>query len=217
MPRNIVICCDGTANEFKTDRTNVVKLYYALALNDPARQIAYYHPGLGTMEASAALTSIARWITRVLGKAFGYGLSADIRDAYVYLMNATDTITVETDRYGYGNFIGYPAKIPYLSGWSSTRIGAVTLERPIFAGNSTAFREAISTAASCQCTIPIARKPIKARSLREIATARGGFEDGNLLAPNGVYARERTRGRKKWIKHGLGRLRKTPRSRRARR
>lgn len=72
------------------------------------------------------------------------------------------------------------------AGGSSTRIGAVTLERPIFAGNSTAFREAISTAASCQCTIPIARKPIKARSLREIATARGGFEDGNLLAPNGV-------------------------------
>src|ERR1700682_5012791 len=87
MPRNIVICCDGTANEFKTDRTNVVKLYYALALNDRARQIAYYHPGLGTMEASAALTGIARWTTRFLGKAFGYGLSADIRDAYVYLMN----------------------------------------------------------------------------------------------------------------------------------
>jgi uncharacterized protein (DUF2235 family) len=88
MPRNIVICCDGTANEFTTNRTNVVKLYYALALNDPQRQIGYYHPGLGTMEATAALTAIARGTTRFLGKAFGYGLSADIRDAYVFLMNS---------------------------------------------------------------------------------------------------------------------------------
>jgi len=28
-----------------------------------------------------------RWVTRVLGMAFGYGLEADIRDAYVFLMN----------------------------------------------------------------------------------------------------------------------------------
>jgi hypothetical protein len=34
-----------------------------------------------------------------------------------YGVGATDTITVETDRYGYGNFVGNPAKIPYLSGW----------------------------------------------------------------------------------------------------
>ena len=37
--KNIVLCCDGTANEFVRRRTNVVKLYYALA-RDPA-QVAY--------------------------------------------------------------------------------------------------------------------------------------------------------------------------------
>ena len=91
MPRNIVLCCDGTANEFTVNRTNVVKLYYALALDDPHRQIAYYHPGLGTMEPSGALTDIGRRTTMLLGKVFGYGLSADIRDAYVYLMNRFET------------------------------------------------------------------------------------------------------------------------------
>ena len=30
MARNIVLCCDGTANEFARDRTNVVKLFYTL-------------------------------------------------------------------------------------------------------------------------------------------------------------------------------------------
>ena len=30
MPRNIVVCCDGTANEFARNNTNVVKLYSTL-------------------------------------------------------------------------------------------------------------------------------------------------------------------------------------------
>jgi len=86
MPRNIVICCDGTANEFAQDRTNVVKLYYALE-HDRLDQIAFYHPGLGTMEPAGALTTPARKVTCLLGKALGYGLSNDIRDSYTFLMN----------------------------------------------------------------------------------------------------------------------------------
>src|SRR5271165_1347756 len=86
MPKNIVICCDGTANQFAVDRTNVIKLYYTLE-RDPARQIAFYHPGVGTMEPVGALTTPARTITRVLGMAVGYGLPNDIADAYTFLMN----------------------------------------------------------------------------------------------------------------------------------
>jgi uncharacterized protein (DUF2235 family) len=86
MPKNIVLCCDGTANEFAKNRTNVVKLFFTLS-HDPSRQVAYYHPGLGTMEPPGALTRLSRIITRTLGMAFGYGLESDIRDAYVFLMN----------------------------------------------------------------------------------------------------------------------------------
>jgi uncharacterized protein (DUF2235 family) len=85
MPKNIVVCCDGTANEFAQNNTNVVKLYSTL-LQDPARQVAYYHPGLGTMEPAGALTTFTRKVTKVLGLAIGYGLANDIRDAYVFLM-----------------------------------------------------------------------------------------------------------------------------------
>lgn len=86
MPKNVVLCCDGTANEFAQDRTNVVKMYFTLA-RDSTRQVAYYHPGLGTMEPPGALTKATRIATRVAGMAFGYGLEADIRDAYAFLMN----------------------------------------------------------------------------------------------------------------------------------
>jgi uncharacterized protein (DUF2235 family) len=86
MAKNVVLCCDGTANEFTRDKTNVVKLFYTL-VHDLPDQKTYYHPGLGTMEAAGAITMIGRKVTKLLGKAIGYGLEADIRDAYVFLMS----------------------------------------------------------------------------------------------------------------------------------
>lgn len=85
MGKNIIVCCDGTANQFAVDRTNVVKLFYALEHGNPA-QATYYHPGVGTIEAIGAVTRVARKATKLLGLAFGYGLETDIRDAYVFLM-----------------------------------------------------------------------------------------------------------------------------------
>src|SRR4051794_16328288 len=86
MPKNLVVCCDGTANQFAQDRTNVIKLCYTLR-QDAGQQVVYYHPGLGTMEPPGALTPFARKTTRLLGLALGYGLEPDVRDAYVFLMN----------------------------------------------------------------------------------------------------------------------------------
>ncbi len=83
--KNIVICCDGTANEFATDRTNVIKLYATLQ-HESADQVTYYHPGIGTMEPFGSLSPITRRLTRALGMAVGYGLETDVRDAYVFLM-----------------------------------------------------------------------------------------------------------------------------------
>ena len=86
MSKNIVICCDGTSNEYNYARTNVVGLYSTL-VNDPTLQVTYYHPGLGTMAAPGALTRLSKWATKKLGLAIGRGLEDDIRDAYVFLMN----------------------------------------------------------------------------------------------------------------------------------
>ena len=83
--KNIVLCCDGTANEFKRDRTNVVKLYYALA-----HDFGHKSPTITLASARwklLARSRRSRKVTKILGLAVGYGLEADVRDAYVFLMN----------------------------------------------------------------------------------------------------------------------------------
>lgn len=84
MPKNIVICCDGTGNEFDQRKSNVIKLYKSLICDDT--QIAYYHPGVGSMGSKNALSRIGKWWTKLLGLAFGYGISDNVADAYQFLM-----------------------------------------------------------------------------------------------------------------------------------
>lgn len=49
MVKNIVICLDGTNNKVRSAKnTNVVRLYHALDLEDPDRQVASYAPGVHT-------------------------------------------------------------------------------------------------------------------------------------------------------------------------
>ncbi|MGV0743427.1 DUF2235 domain-containing protein [Mycolicibacterium sp. XJ870] len=87
MPKNIVICLDGTGNQLKArGNTNVVLLYGMLQLGDPAKQVAYYDPGVGTFSSSAAWTPVARWLSKVFGLAFGSGLKANLAEAYSYLV-----------------------------------------------------------------------------------------------------------------------------------
>lgn len=87
MPKNIVVCCDGTGNEFGSANSNVIRLYSVLDLRARERQVAYYHPGLGTMGAPSALTKFTKWWTRLFGLAFGRGLLDDVGEAYEFLMN----------------------------------------------------------------------------------------------------------------------------------
>jgi uncharacterized protein (DUF2235 family) len=85
MGKNVVVCCDGTANQVvQGSDTNVVRLC-GIAIKDD-RQILYYSPGLGTLEAEGALTWFGRLWTKIAGLAAGYGIARDIRNAYAFIM-----------------------------------------------------------------------------------------------------------------------------------
>ncbi len=85
MPRNLVICCDGTNNQFGTNNTNVVRLVQVLD-RDPTKQSLYYDPGVGTLPEPNAFTASQKWLSKVMGLAFGAGLQSKVGQAYGYLM-----------------------------------------------------------------------------------------------------------------------------------
>lgn len=89
MAKNIVICMDGTNNKVRAAcNTNVVRMFAMLDLSDPAKQVAYYDPGVGTFSSPAAWTPFARTISRYAGLLFGAGLRQNLGEAYTYLMSA---------------------------------------------------------------------------------------------------------------------------------
>ena len=49
--KTIILCCDGTSNEFGRVNTNVVRLFQSLDLTPASGQVAYYDPGVGTLAA----------------------------------------------------------------------------------------------------------------------------------------------------------------------
>jgi hypothetical protein len=80
MGRQLVVCCDGTWNVPDERRkgvaapTNVAKLALCVAVGADSDQLLFYEPGVGTSPDD-----------RVIGGAFGYGLSQNVRNAYRFL------------------------------------------------------------------------------------------------------------------------------------
>ena len=85
MPKNIVICCDGTNNQLETPPTNVLRLYGALPYA-PGFQPAYYDPGVGTVAWPRGMGPVRKRLSLTFGSAFGWGFTRNLEEAYRFLM-----------------------------------------------------------------------------------------------------------------------------------
>jgi uncharacterized protein (DUF2235 family) len=84
MSKNIVICLDGTGNQFKEENSNVVKLFRTLVRNKD--QIAYYDAGIGTLADPQFKSPMAKRFSKWFGLGLGFGLLMNVEEAYSYLM-----------------------------------------------------------------------------------------------------------------------------------
>jgi uncharacterized protein (DUF2235 family) len=82
--KNIIVCCDGTDNQFSGDHTNVIRAF-KVAEGLPG-QACYYDPGVGTLPQPGFVTNWGEKWSIIAGLAFGAGLVADVQEAYEYLM-----------------------------------------------------------------------------------------------------------------------------------
>ena len=77
MPKNVVLLSDGTGTSAaQLLKTNVWRVYEALQLTDPTRQVACYDDGVGT----SSFKPLA-----LLGGAFGVGLARNVLRLYRFL------------------------------------------------------------------------------------------------------------------------------------
>jgi uncharacterized protein (DUF2235 family) len=88
MPKNIVICCDGTNNSLTGPRTNVGYLHELTRIGDDSRQLSFYDAGVGVEADPKLYTRIGAAISRWSGSAFGTGMFDNIEQAYRYLVRS---------------------------------------------------------------------------------------------------------------------------------
>jgi len=96
MVKNIVVFSDGTGEQggVRPDQvlTNVYKLYRASRISgdnvvDPAQQVAFYDPGLGTINDSGVVRlSLLDRFKSFAGLAFGIGITDNIIDCYEFIL-----------------------------------------------------------------------------------------------------------------------------------
>src|SRR5260221_543754 len=96
LAKNVIIFSDGTGQvggiAFDEIRTNVYKMYRACRVGpdtviDPAKQVAFYDPGLGSsVDGSRIKIGWARALYNLVSKATGLGMTANIVDCYAALI-----------------------------------------------------------------------------------------------------------------------------------
>ncbi|KAI0801922.1 hypothetical protein BC629DRAFT_153777 [Irpex lacteus] len=84
--RTLVLCFDGTSNQYDGDNTNVVKFYSLLKKNITDEQLCYYQPGVGTYFQPGVVAPVFQWCAKIMDEAVAWYLDAHVRGGYTFLM-----------------------------------------------------------------------------------------------------------------------------------
>lgn len=82
--RTLVLCFDGTGDEFDSDNSNVVQLVSMLRKDDTSKQLVYYQAGIGTYGESS-FPPLA-YLSSTLDEMFATKLGRHIQEGYEFLM-----------------------------------------------------------------------------------------------------------------------------------
>ncbi|KAG9003222.1 hypothetical protein FRB90_011229 [Tulasnella sp. 427] len=86
-PRTLVLCFDGTGNEFEQDKnSNVVLLFQMLKRDNPEHQLVYYQTGIGTYAPTGFISTIGARVAQVLDEAVAWYLKDHVLAGYKFLM-----------------------------------------------------------------------------------------------------------------------------------
>ncbi|KAF9257707.1 hypothetical protein L218DRAFT_1016003 [Marasmius fiardii PR-910] len=84
--RTLVLCFDGTGDQFDSDNSNIVEFFSLLKKDDRAKQMVYYQAGIGTYTNPQIATPIGAKVSKALDEAIAWNLDAHVMGGYEFLM-----------------------------------------------------------------------------------------------------------------------------------
>lgn len=81
----MILCFDGTNNQFGPENTNVVRLVQILDRSSTSQRL-YYDPGVGTLPEPGVRGKWRSAWSKIRGLGFGAGLLWNVQEGYSYLM-----------------------------------------------------------------------------------------------------------------------------------
>lgn len=70
-PRTLVICLDGTGDQFDNDNSNIVNFVSCLKKHSPNEQVTYYQSGIGTYDKGGLKNGIGAAMDMAVGSGLG--------------------------------------------------------------------------------------------------------------------------------------------------
>ncbi|KAG7090384.1 hypothetical protein E1B28_009503 [Marasmius oreades] len=84
--RTLVLCFDGTGDQFDSDNSNIVELFSMLKKDDCSKQMVYYQAGIGTYTTPQIATPLGARISKAIDEAVAWNLDAHVMGGYEFLM-----------------------------------------------------------------------------------------------------------------------------------
>jgi hypothetical protein len=93
--RTLILCFDGTMDQFDDDNSNVVQFHTMLKKDDSEQQVVYYQTGFGTITSPSLISHFTTKLSRHVDAAIASNLSRHVMQGYKFIMqNCTSYISL---------------------------------------------------------------------------------------------------------------------------
>nr|GAT46931.1 predicted protein [Mycena chlorophos] len=84
--RTLVLCFDGTGDQFDGDNSNIVQFFSMLLKKDRSKQMVYYQAGIGTYTIPQIVNPFWSRVAKFIDEAIAWNLDAHVMAGYEFLM-----------------------------------------------------------------------------------------------------------------------------------
>ncbi|KAF7293898.1 DUF2235 domain-containing protein [Mycena chlorophos] len=84
--RTLVLCFDGTGDQFDADNSNIVQFFSMLLKDDRSKQMVYYQAGIGTYTIPQIVNPFWSRVAKFIDEAIAWNLDAHVMAGYEFLM-----------------------------------------------------------------------------------------------------------------------------------